>query len=187
MDFFATYMDMGGKVMLMGVDHFAHTDALDDIPYLHYLSPNSVASQYFDVNAQWVANWIRSYRLGESNEEFIGGISLVDDLPSIRPDSSQLAYYIPKGHVWCSGEDPYAYYQNAITGVNYFVSGGLAEGLYMAVSAYGGDGRIDGGICGYRYETPCSKSAVFGFPLWPINRDDAVGLMRGMIDWYDIK
>ena|GEM_PF-4549287 len=187
MNFIATYLEMGGNVMLMGVDHFAWTDFLEVQPFLAYLGPNSVASQYFNINAQWVANWIRSMRLGEPNEEFIEGLSLVDDLPNIRPDSSQLGYYIKQGSVWCRGQDPAVYLNNAIPGVNFFVSGGLAEGLYMAVSAYGGDGWIDGGICGYRYETPCSKSSIFGFPLWPLNRDDAVGLMRGMIDWYDIK
>lgn len=187
LNFFATYMDMGGNVMLMGVDHFAWTDALDVMPYIEYLNPNSVASRYFNVNAQFVANWIRSMRLREPNEEFIEGLSLVDDLPNVRPDSSRLAWYILQGRLICKDHPAPTYYQNAIPGVNFFVSGGLAEGLYMAVSAYGSDGRIDGGICGYRFETPCSKSAIFGFPLWPLNRDDAVGLMRGMIDWYDIK
>jgi hypothetical protein len=187
MDFIATYMDMGGKVMLMGVDHFAWTDFLEVLPFVAYFNPNSVASRYFNVNAQFVANWIASMRLGESNEEFIEGLSLVDDLPDVSPDSSQLGYYLLPNHVWCRGQSPAVYKHNAIPGVNFFVSGGLAEGLYMAVSAYGGDGYIDGGICAYRYETPCAKSSIFGFPLWPLNRDDAVGLMKGMIDWYDIK
>jgi hypothetical protein len=193
LNFMFTYMNLGGKVMLMGVDHFAWTKSASTFPYLDF-SLNPLVTYYFDVRKQWVANWTGSYvrfitepEVTRTNEEFIAGLSTVPDLPDVYPDSSRLAYYIAINHIIINGDDPYPYYQNSIPGVNFFVSGGRAERLYVAKSAYGKDGDIDGGPCGYRYADPCFKSAVFGFPLWPLYREDAVGLMKGMIDWFDIR
>ncbi len=193
LNFMYTYMNLGGKVMLMGVDHFAWTDVYDDYPYMEsQINPGALT--FFDIRKQWVANWTGSYyrayldpNIDRSNEEFMEGLSTAPDLPNVRPDSARLAYYIGLGNRIVVGEKPYAWYKNTIPGVNFFVSGGRAERVYVAKSVYGRDGYIDGGPCGYRFSMPCFKSAIFGFPLWALEEQSAREFMRGMIDWFDIR
>ena len=78
-----------------------------------------------------------------------------------------------------------------VPGVVDYRSFGQAEGLYRITSAYGDFGVQNGGLCGFRYETgllgvPWFKTAVFGFPLYSLERDDEIALLRAMIDWFDI-
>lgn len=191
LQFAESYLRMGGKLMIISQDPFIGDYNQTRPSYMQYFSMGSVPTRYFNIQGQWVANFTYGWyqklkgRWSESGEEFVEGLTLVDDLPDVHVNPERLTHYGDPSHIIWQGNQPYHYYQNAVPGVCFFVSGGLAEGLYMARSVYGKDGSLDGGICGYRYETTCIKTAVFGFPLYVLEYDDAVGMIRGMMNWFD--
>jgi hypothetical protein len=199
----AEFMDIGGKVMVFGRNQFAVL--YQGNPGVVPISYSTIPRQYFTLEGQYCAVWIQSWvcyfsicQCEHSNEEFIGAGSLVSDLPDIRVDYDRLGETYggsasvgcrPDNHdMWNSrnGEfTPYPY--KGIPAVNFFESSGAGEGLYLAYSAYGSEGPLNGGVCGVRYDTGCFKSAAFSFPLYEINEDDAIDLLRGMIEWFDIQ
>lgn len=201
----AEYMDIGGKVMMMGRNQFGII--FDGPPGIIPISSSSFATNYFTIEGQYSANWITTWlnfsincSIEHSNEEFIGAGSLVDGLPDLNTSFEHLAEYYggagfrgcdgnPYRHdMWCRSINvdftPYPY--RGVPAVNFFESSGQGEGVYLAFSTYGSEGDIYGGVCGVRYDTGCHKAAVFGFPLYSIEEEDAIGLLRGMIEWFDI-
>jgi hypothetical protein len=215
----ATYLDMGGNVMIIGnnviePNIFISTDP-SFYPSVVSFSGTSMQARYFNVfgifDPYWRSSWFRQFidTTGNivSNEEMVAALSLESSLPDLIPDycaeltdelleadTCHLSEYVIVGHnVWATdsatGEryDPYPYYKGAVPGVNYFISGGLAEGLYMARSAYGTVGNLDGGLVGYRYQTEGFKTSIFGFPLYAFPRWQAVEFLSAMIDWYDLE
>jgi len=201
----AEYMDIGGKVMVMGRNQFGVI--LDGPPAIIPLSSSSIASNYFTIEGQYSANWITSWlnfiiacTIEHSNEEFIGAGSLVSGLPDLNTSFEHLEeYYGNAGFrgcdgnpynydMWCEyGDTPFTPYPyRGVPAVNFYESSGQGQGIYLAFSTYGSEGDIDGGVCGVRYDTGCYKSAAFGFPLYAIEEEDAIGLLKGMIDWFDI-
>ncbi|MBU2625182.1 MAG: hypothetical protein KKG33_06445 [candidate division Zixibacteria bacterium] len=200
------YMDIGGKVMMIGRNQFGIV--LDGPAGIIPMSPSSMAWNYFTIEGQYSANWINSWLCSiisctcdHSNEEFIGAGSLVSGLPDLDASFEHLEEYYgsfdsfrgcdgnPYNYdMWCvHGNTPFTPYPfRGVPAVNFYESSGQGQGVYLAFSTYGSEGDIDGGVCGVRYDTGCHKSAAFGFPLYAIEEEDAIGLLRGMIDWFDI-
>jgi len=202
------YMDMGGNVMLTGPDHLVPAQEYNffsgDPLLWNRLVPvslNSFAYQYFNIEAVYLAAFGFSTELvlfgfvPWTFEEMGVALSLESgELPDMVVDSAHLAeyaVYIPPyattGGIWNDGP-PYPFLHNAVPGVNYFISGGLAQGIYMSSSVPGAvtGGELDGAIVGYRYKEEGFKSSVFGFPLYAMERDALVDFFRGMIAWYEI-
>ena len=187
---FSQFMDIGGKVMLFGPEHFAKLSAMGEPP--DWLNAGYIGSFYFNIQDQYCSNWSVAFLDGHPNEEFAGAVGLTADLPeSLRVDwdGHLTEYVISRNHNIWKGEDPYPYV--GVPGVNNYTSFGQAEGLYRITSAYGEFGSQNGGLCGFRYETgligiPWFKSAAFGFQLYSLKDEDAIALLRGMIDWFDI-
>lgn len=205
-DRLAEYMDIGGKVMVFGRNQFAVL--FQGTPGVVPITFSDIPYQYFTLEGQYCPIWIDTWvcfkltcTCNHSNEEFIGAGSLVADLPDIRVDFTRLGQtYGGTGAFGCDGKpwnhDPWKVNNNTeftpypyrgIPAVNFYESSGAGEGLYLAYSVYGSEGALNGGVCGVRYDTGCFKSAAFSFPLYEINRDDAVALLHGMIEWFDIE
>ncbi len=215
----ATYLDMGGNVMVLGNNLLASTYEVfenpPEFPVTFFYGSSSMQYRYFNVRGVYDPVWRKSMirflqdttGLVVSNEEMVTALSLVGSLPDLVPDfcdtindellaadtCHMAEYTISRFNVW--GIDPetgqhiqsYPFYEGALPGVNFFISGGFAEGLYMARSAYGTYGNLDGGLVGYRYQTEGFKTSVFGFPLYAFPRWQAVQFLTAMIDWYDIE
>jgi hypothetical protein len=201
---FTEFMDIGGKVMLFGPEHFAVISGVGEPAA--WKSAGPIGSFYFNVQGQYSNNWYASFSEGLSIEEFAGAVALVTDLPdSLRVDwDGHLTEYTtggtvdslgnPIGNIWKNDDEgnpqkPYPYV--GVPGVNSYRSFGQADGLYRITSAYGEFGSQNGDLCGFRYETglvgvPWFKSAVFGFQLYSLKDEDAIALLRGMINWFDI-
>jgi len=213
-DAMASYLDMGGNIMVLGNNilqtaFYVNNEQFEDYyPMTIYYGTSSIQYRYFNVQAVWDPGWSFSFKeslvdtaIDNANEEMLIAYALKDGFPDLVPDYCDTIYdellYADTCHmaeylagntynVW-NGQQPYQYYMGALPGVNYFVSGGYAEGLYMASSAYGVYGPLEGGIVGYRYQTEGFKTSLFGFPLYAFPRWQAVQFLTEMLDWYDLE
>lgn len=207
----AEYMSIGGNVMVIGRNLLRHQNVTGDGAMLP-VNPSSIGYNFFAVTAEWSPGFERAYldwfecKRDITNEEARVFLASRDspDLPdSLRIDWDHLArLYGGSGRRQCDDQSfnhdwikpvtpteptPWSSFPfKGIPDVNYYWSTGYAEGVYLISSVYGSSGPAEGGVCGYRYKTELFKSAIFGFPLYPLNEDDAVAFLKAMIEWYDV-
>ena len=161
----ANYMDIGGKVMLIGWNNF--NPNIKPRGFLSFAS-GAFENHYFGINGEYMAGWGERdnmsapydewwwYITGITNEEMVQAVAdeRITGLPLVLSvDSNRLDDYFIAQNTWIAEADTvfendttvvrswfeknnYPFKQNAEPWVNYFEKDPSAEALYIANSLY---------------------------------------------------
>jgi hypothetical protein len=198
---YADYLNLGGKMMFIGWNTFAQFDSEG----LHSYTSQDFSYKYFGVIAEYYTDWKREdfNTIGPSKqntpEEFIRGERVTHDL-----NFPQYLYVDSEGHLrdlfvtrptWDGilRKNNYLFNGGAEPWVNYFVKSISSEALYTSKSVYDDfrdfeakfhQSSIDGKVNSVRMKTDVFRTAAFGFSMYCMPEDQAIELMRVIMDWF---
>jgi len=197
-DKYSDYLDLGGKLMLVGWNHFSV-----NTKGIHRFGPANFPYKYFGVTAEYYTRWdldnFNDIGPGKGNtpEEFIWANSLVTDLPqklSTDLEGNMRDYYVVNAY-WDQDllKNDYPFKSGAEPWVNYYVKSISAEATYTSKSLYDdyrdfertySSSSIDGKVCGVRMKTDVFRTAAYGFSLYCMPEEQAVEFIRTNLDWF---
>lgn len=196
-DKYADFLDLGGKLMLVGWNHFS-----TEVKGLARFGPTDFAYKYFGVSAEYYTYWnLDDFnqigpRVGNTPEEFIYASAIVDDLPGQLDtdiDGNMRDYFIVNNY-WdaTTFKNNYPFKSGAEPWVNYYIKGISAEATYTAKSLYDdyreferlfSSSSIDGKVCGVRMKTDVFRTAAYGFSIYCMPENQAVEFIKANLDW----
>jgi hypothetical protein len=198
---YADYLNLGGKMMFIGWNNFAQFESEG----LHPYTSQDFPYKYFGVTAEYYTYWKEEDfdKIGPSKqntpEEYIQGERVTKDL-----NLPQYLYVDSEGHLrdyyitsttWDSNtrRNSYPFKGGAEPWVNYFVKSISSEALYTSKSVYPDfrdfekkfkQSSIDGKVNSVRMRTSLFRTAAFGFSMYSMPEDQAIELIRVMMDWF---
>ncbi len=209
----AQYMDLGGNVWLFGTTPFGPyqpgpDDGLTSFPLQSKVVADIVPFKYFNVTAQYRASWGETYKprnlwlptsgvpIPKANDDFVGATPLPGSgFPALTVDLYKVKriyvhFFAPEQY----GQRPWMNIDfRGAPNASYFVRDVYSEPLYLYKSYFGETipdsmkaylPRLQGTVCGLRYNSGTFKSAAFGFSLFCLQHDHAVAVVRKMMEWF---
>ncbi len=205
------YMDLGGNVWLWAVFPFSPyqtsgkgTAALSSMILQSKDPVDVIPYKYFDILAQWCGGWTQTYtsRVSwypqsgapepQTNEDFIGAVALPGTgFPDLTVNLKKVqGTYI---YNYFDTRDWARITFRGSPNANYFVRDIFSQPIYLYNSVFGDVvpdsmkeyvSPLQGTVTGLRYNSGVFKTAVFGFSMWTIHKDEAVAATRQMLQWF---
>jgi hypothetical protein len=182
------YLDVGGNVWFVGMNNFKasekgwHSTSSGDkfsSFYNRFLRAN-LARNYFGLDKIYYPKWDS----GDRNDEFIGAKPFLEttlNLPYLESDSAKVDTLLGWIRIPDFIVEPLA---NAVPYVGTIVISVGTERLYDFVSLTGMHSELNGKPCASRFVGTGFKTAEFCFPLYIVDEDGAMELMKIMINWF---
>jgi hypothetical protein len=172
---YSEYMDVGGMVWLIGRRSF--DGAFGGTINFGPTSGHTIAYSYFDLSSAYSQS-MTAY----NQAEFTGARSIINGFPDLSVDPAKIA--MSDWYVVRNGETTFYNYTDGLIGVDYLSRLDNSETIYKFVAINPDTSRFHNFPVGVRYDRGTFKTSYFTFPLFFIQRDEAMTVTREMLDWF---
>lgn len=162
---YAEYLDVGGKIWIIGRRSFDLIPASSSIEY----GATGLPFSYINLDGAF---------LNASNDpnqvDFTGASPLIADLPQLEVDTLRVSYTS-----W-----PLNNYAEALYGVGFLITLGECETIYLYDALEPSTSSYQDFPVAVRYDAGTYKTAYFAFPLYFIEDAAAFQAAETMLDWF---
>ncbi len=174
---YARYMDVGGMVWVVGRRSFDTRAGRIDFGVT---GDHNIAYNYFNLSgafSQSLTNYAQA--------EFAGAASLVAGFPNIEVDTMKVAQcnwaYITRP----PNVDTLIFnYSHGLIGVDYLMRRDNSETIYKYIAINPDTSAFHNFPVAVRYDKGTYKTSYFAFPLYFIQRDQAMEVGMRMLEWF---